>query len=323
MGTFADNVNGAKDPVKILLLGDTGAGKTGSLVSLLTQGYKLFIIDTDKGIKPLKTLALNPNYPYKALMDKKKIDPFKNVHFESISTDMGLRTVKDGDSVVKILAPKDAKAWSKIVDLLADWTDSETKEKFGPIDSWDQDCVLIVDSFSAMARFCYYFSQQLNGRLGARDEGYTYMRDVNAAQAQLTRFLELISNDRVRCNVIIITHITWIVDDKGYAENPRGNIEKDNGEAQIQKDPKGLPMAIGRAIAPYIGTKFNDSFTVKQTGSGASVRREILTVPMDGVSAKNSSYVKRSYPVSTGLAEIFAAIRGEPEPKDLMDLFKR
>ena len=39
--------------VKLLYLGDSGTGKTGSLVSLVQAGYKLRVIDLDDGLDAL------------------------------------------------------------------------------------------------------------------------------------------------------------------------------------------------------------------------------------------------------------------------------
>jgi hypothetical protein len=60
-----------------------------------------------------------------------------------------------------------------------------------------------------------------------------------------------------------------------------------------------------------MGKYFNDVFVVRASGAGGSVTRTISTVPQDGVVAKNSVYMERSYPVTSGMAQIFAAIRGE------------
>ena len=37
----------ADKPIKMLVIGDTGTGKTGALASLANSGYKLHILDYD------------------------------------------------------------------------------------------------------------------------------------------------------------------------------------------------------------------------------------------------------------------------------------
>jgi hypothetical protein len=91
------------------------------------------------------------------------------------------------------------------------------------------------------------------------------------------------------------------------AERPKTGA----GADEIISMPDGYPSVIGRALSPQIGKWFNDCYTARATGSGASVKRTISTVPTDGVVAKNSTFLKREYETPTALAEIFAAMKGE------------
>jgi hypothetical protein len=310
------------DPAKILLVGKTGAGKTGCLASLVVAGYNLRILDTDKGIRPLRSLLTDPRYPYDKIIKANNIDLNKAVRYQSIDTAMKLSVVhrklpKGNTTSERLLAPTDAQAWTKMLDLLDAWKDGELD--LGSIRAWTARDVLVFDSFSTLAKCAYYFSQSLNGRLGARDEGNDYRRDVGAAQAQLTRLLELVFDSTVPCNVIIISHITWVDESQGVASKPKTDEETGG----IIGNPDGYPSAIGRALSPQMGKYFNDQYIVRQTGSGSSVSREICTVPNDGVTAKNSVYLDRSYPVTYGLAEIFAALRGQPRPVELIEAVKK
>ncbi len=306
------------DAAKMMLIGRSGAGKTGAQASLVAAGYKLRIIDTDKGIKSLRSLLTDPRYPYAKIIADKKIDLREAVSYIPFDIPMSLRTVTrqvGGKSYSEtLLAPKDARAWMKVLDQLNNWRDGEIN--YGPADSWGNDVVLSLDSFSTLAYHVYYFSQSLNNRLGARDEGRDYQRDVGAAQAQLRRLLEMLSNSSIKCNVIIISHVTWVDESQGVAARPREATA--DGNAVVFSQPDGYPSAIGRALSPQMGKYFNDVYVMRSSGSGANVRRSISTVPFEGVVAKNSVYLKREYDISTGLAEIFAALRGQPEPTDLI-----
>ena len=302
-------------PVKALLIGKSGAGKTGAQASLVAEGYKLRIIDTDKGVRPLRSLLTDPHYPYAALIKKRNIDLNEAVRYVSIDTSMKLRTVSrrtpdQRTSSETILAPVDARAWTKVLDLMDKWKDGE--KDFGSVRSWGADTVLSIDSFSTLAKCAYYFNQSLNGRLGSREEGNDYRRDVGGAQAQLTRLLELLYDSSIHCHVLVISHITWVDESQGVAARPK------EGETVIS-NPDGYPSAIGRALSPHMGKYFNDVFVSTSSGSGSAVRRTISTVPQEGVMAKNSAWMEREYPVASGLAQIFAAIRGQPAPKELIE----
>jgi hypothetical protein len=170
-----------------------------------------------------------------------------------------------------------------------------------------------------LAKAAYYFSQAMNGRLGARDSGYDYQRDVGEAQSQLTRLLELLYDSSIKCNVVIISHIVWVDESQGVASRPK-EATKEN--AFVLSNPDGYPSAIGRALSPQMGKYFNDVFVVRQSGSGMSINRTISTVPQDGVMAKNSVWMEREYPVSYGLAQIFSLLRETDPPTDLIEACK-
>lgn len=308
------------DPVKCLYIGESGAGKTGSLAALAAAGFKLRILDTDKGVKSLRSLLTDYRYPYRAYMEKHKIDLKASVSYIPIDTKMGMKTITqklgERSTTEKILAPKTAAAWGKVMASLDEWKDGE--ENYGHVETWGADVVLVLDSISTLAKQAYYFLQSLNGRLGARDTGFDYQRDIGEAQAQLTRLLELIFDSNIGCNVIGISHITWVDESKGVAARPMGDRKPASEEDDFVPPPKGLPAAIGRALSPMMGKYFNDVYIAESFGFGASVKRSIMTVPSNGVLAKNSVYLERSYPVSTGMAEIFAAHRGVTLPPDFV-----
>ena len=309
----------ASAPAKILLVGKSGAGKTGSLASLVAAGFNLRIIDTDKGIRPLRSLITDPKYPYAKIISDKAIDINHAVRYFPIDTAMKTRNIQrrtpDGKIFSEtLLAPTDSKAWLNVLDLLNEWKDGDLN--LGHLSSWTTNDILVIDSFSTLAKAVYYFSQAMNGRLGARDQGYDYQRDVGEAQSQLTRLLELLYNSTIGCNIIIISHITWVDESKGFASNPKP------GESGPVSSPDGYPSAIGRALSPQMGKYFNDVYIARSEGSGLAVRRTISTVPHDGVVAKNSVYLEREYPNTFGLAEIFCKLLGRPSPVEVIEPFK-
>jgi len=320
MGSILDDIDA---PAKMLLIGKSGAGKTGSLASLVAAGYRLRIVDTDKGIRPLQSLILDPRYPYRKIIDAQGIDLRMAVRYVSIDTSMKLRTVTarvpgtDKTTTDTLLAPNDGKAWPKVMTLMDGWKEEDGTD-LGPISSWNADDILVIDSFSTLAKCVYYFSQAMNGRLGAREAGYDFQRDVGEAQSQLSRFLELLSTSLIKCNVIVISHITWVDESAGVAGRPKEAM-KDGGISLSA--PDGYPSAIGRALSPQMGKYFNDCLVMRSEGSGMAVRRTISTVPTDGVMAKHSVYLEREYPVASGMAQIISAIRGKPLPPAFAEAF--
>lgn len=296
----------SSETTKLFAIGRQGNGKTGMLASLAAVGYKLRILDFDNGTDILKNLLTQDYYPYKSFMEKNKIPLRGAILTYTITEEMIKHRSEDR------FIPKSAKGWGKMVSMLENWKEGEIN--LGPIESWGSDTVLVFDTFATCSDLAYNYIQELNGRLGARQEGYDYQRDVGGAQGILKNLIQKIFNPIIKCNAIFNSHITFVDESRGTSERPRVD--------GVVTDPTGYPQAIGRALSPVVGKYFNSTLLIDQTGSGQSAKHEICTVPMKGVSVKNANPggLKAKYSIESGLAEIFAALRGEPEPKELMEM---
>lgn len=294
--------------VKALVVGESGGGKTGMLAALACLGYKLRILSIDKGTKILYTLLTDEHYPYAKWMRDHGINIDEAVEVVNIDMNMtfeiATKELPGGQKIQEtVWRPKDASAWTKLSNMLTYWRDGDSN--YGKIITWDDRVVLVIDPYSHLCRAAYYWSQSINNRLGVRDDGFSYQKDVGTAQSQLKRMLEMYNDSHIMCNIILITHVSPIDDSRGFVQSP-GQIAIEGRTPNV----KGFPMAIGRAMAKEIGTYFNDLYVVKQEGSS----HKIYTVPIDEISTKTSVWLERSYDVRTGLAEIFAAHRNEPLP---------
>ncbi len=297
-------------PIKAFLVGKQGHGKTGAMACLVAMGYKLRILDFDNGSDILKNLLTNPYYPYHKYMIDNKIPLKGAISVCKISEQMVKKIEKIGTDEKTRYSPKDAKGFTKVVDMLENWTDGDLK--FGPIESWDNNCILSIDTLGTLADLAYFHIQLLNGRLGARQEGFDYQRDVGGAQGILKNLMQKLFSPLINSNVLINAHITYVDESKGSYERP--NLESIS-------DPIGYPQAIGRALSPVIGKWFNNVLIIEQTGSGITEKHEILTTPNKNIAAKNSlpGLLKSRYPIETGLAEIFCALRNKPIPKEFIE----
>jgi hypothetical protein len=301
--------SGTSSPIKAFIIGKQGTGKTGSKASLVAMGYKLRMLNFDNGADILKNLLTNPYYPYRKYMQDKNIPLKGAISVITIAEEMKKITE---DSKSRFI-PKSARGYSKATDMMNDWVDGD--EKLGSILSWGNDTILDIDTLGTLADLAYFHTQELNGRLGARQEGFDYQRDVGGAQGLLRNLMQTLFHPLVKCNVLINAHITYVDESKGTYERP--NLESIS-------DPIGYPSAIGRAISPVIGKWFNNVLIIDQTGSGPTEKHEISTVPIRNIAAKNSlpGVLKKRYSIETGLAEIFCALRGEKPPLELIERCK-
>jgi len=199
--------------VKLLLLGDSKSGKTGSLVSLVAAGYKLRILDMDNllDILKYKILEICPdkiaNVEYRSLRDKTKAGP---------------------SGAVIVGKPT---AWINVVKMLDRWQYDETD--YGIPSDWGPDCILVIDSLSRLCDAAYDFHEAIipTGRSGDYDGRAVYKN----AQDDVEKILGFITSKYFETNVIVIAHGIY--------------QERDDGTKKIF--PQGVGSALSPKIPQY------------------------------------------------------------------------
>lgn len=307
-------------PIKMCLTGDSGAGKSGAIVSLLLDEYKIRDIDVDNGLDIVLNCLHDPNSPYYALAQKLDLD--KAFRYETVNHKM--ITIDDGKQKRIRMQPQSAIVWPRIQNLVHEWRETNGPN-LGPITNWKDDTILVLDSstFTGYATFAYV--QEMNNHLG-EVSGNSWRRDIGAAQQYFEDLFRFLYSDAVKCHVIVITHINYL--SESYQESEGGTRVKTvaSSASDVFGSDRAYPTAIGRALGPRIGRYFNNVLEMKTEGSGRNIRRIISTVPTQGsIGVKTSApfSVKPSYDVSTGLAEIFRTLRGEEPPRELMNALQK
>jgi len=260
---------------KLLLIGDSGGGKTGALASLASAGYNLRILDFDNGLDVLKNLLLDAKSPY----DKDAID---RVQYLTITDPMR--------AVGGKLMPVRATVWTRTAAILSHWKDPDGAD-LGPVVSWGPGDILVIDSLTTLGTAAMDFILAMNGRLGQTP----FQSDWKLAQDLLENLLRMLYDEGVKCNVIVNCHVTY--------------IEAKNGMTQ------GYPNALGKALPPKVGRYFNSALMIRTIGQGAAQKRKILTNTSGLVELKNTAplRVNNEYDIAFGLAEYFAAVRQQKE----------
>jgi len=262
----------SNDFIKLLLLGDAKSGKTGSLVSLVKAGYKLRILDLDNLLDILK---------YKVLEEcPDKID---NVEVRTIRDKRKMTqagTVIDG-------APK---AYIEAIKLLDDWKYTEGTETvdFGKPYTWGPDVILVIDSLSRLCDACYDWREPLTpkGKGGEADGRATY----GDAQDAIEALLATLTSKSFATNLIVIAHGT-------YMDLPDGT-------------KKIFPQGVGAKLSPKIPQYFPNYIRYKNQGGNRTI--QTVSDPMIDLATTNPKLISKTYPIETGLADIFAALRKPP-----------
>lgn len=285
-------------PIKMLFLGDSGAGKTGALASLAAIGYNLYIADCDKGAPILvgpKGYLRHPDSMYlkpkPGLWTGEQIHGIASrVHAKPISETM---TMIQGKSVPK------GDGWKKLLDVLTNepakpgqpfiggWADK------GPLETWTSRDILVLDSLSRASDYALYQQLVMVGRALKGPE----QQDWWPPQRQIAQMLSMLCTDAVKCHVIVIGHVKY--------------IEKDNSIM------RGMPQTLGKALSPEIGQQFNHTILAQSTGQGAGLRYKIVTRTTGVIDLKSAAplAVKPEYDLETGLAEYFLANLGPLPPE--------
>lgn len=278
--------------IKLLYLGDSGAGKTGSLASLLDMGLNVRMLDLENGSQILTSkggVLLGANSKYKP-------DCISRLCVIKLTEEMRVAGGK--------LIPKSAIVWDRAMNLLMNWkyTNSVNGQPvdYGPITNWTSNDVVVIDSLTALAKAAMRFHLALNGRLAGSD-GNEYRRDVWAAQKLVEDFLDMISSPAVKCNVVINCHIQYVNDPE--APPPMPNEERKK---------KGYANTVGNAIASKVARGFNSALRIQTDGAGSGASKRIYTKSQGLVELKTPvpNAVKPYYPIETGLADYFKVVRG-------------
>lgn len=270
----------SNDYTKLLLIGDSKSGKTGSLVSLVKAGYKLRILDLDNLLDVLKYMIqkecpeLISNVEFRTLRDKRKAG--------------SQGSVIDG-------APK---AWINMVKMLSNWkyTEDGVETDLGNPGEWGSDCILVVDSLSRLCDAAYDFHESIIpvGKSGDYDLRAVY----GNAQADVENLVSMLTSPAMKTNLIVIAHVT-------YQEQP-------------DKTTKGFPQGVGQKLSPKIPQYFPS--VVLYTNKGGKRTIQTNSTPMMDLANPKPFEMQPSYPIETGLAQFFEVLREVPKtekPKSL------
>ena len=163
----------SSDYVKLIYIGDSGTGKTGSLVSLLQAGYKLRILDMDNGLDSLV------QFGKLAGCDLSKVE-YETFRDEYRSTPAGPKIKGQ------------PKAFTGALDQLTKWSEIEDPNSF-----------LILDTLSSFGRSAFEWAKGMNPT--AKDPRQWY----GTSQAAVEDTLAMLTGKGFKQNVIVMSHVNY------------------------------------------------------------------------------------------------------------------
>lgn len=268
----------SNDYVKLLLLGDSKSGKTGSLVSLVEAGYELFILDYDNLLDSLKYQILQrcpdrlEQVEFRTLRDKRKTTPM------GPAIDGQPRAYMDG------------------IKMLDNWKykDGDVEVDYGEPYKWGPNRILVLDSLSRFCDAAYDWRVPLSISKNGNFDGLAAYGD---AQGAVEDNLATMTNSKVfLTNLIVIAH--------GIFQ------EQEDGTKKI------FPQGVGQKLSPKIPQYFPNF--IRYTNQGGKRLIQLESSGMIDLGNANPGVLKGTLPIETGLATIFEALKtgkvAEPQP---------
>lgn len=226
---------------KLLIEGDSKSGKTGSLASLVSAGYRLRILDFDNGLDVLKQFVLR-DCP----------DKINNVEFRTLRDER--KATSQGPEVSK---PKAFVNAYKMIDKWS-YTDDGRAVDLGPPCEWGPECILVLDSLTFMSDAAFDFHESISPdtKSGKHDIRAVY----KSAQDAVEHVLAFVTSASFKTNVIVISHVKYM---------------------EVEGTTKGYPVSVGSALSPAIPRYFNSVIRFVTKSGGKRVIETVASSMFD------------------------------------------
>lgn len=175
--------------LRLLLIGNSGSGKTGSLISLLQAGYEIRMLDMDYNSQSLVQLCKKEN---PKLLDQLDI--------------VSLRDKFRASQTFGVEVAGQPKAFVEMLKLMNKWDDGSTPGQ------WPANTILVVDTLTSVGRAALHWAKGMNP--SAKDPRQWYAASGEAFKS----FLEMITSPDFGNHVIATSHID-------HVEMPDGSVQ--------------------------------------------------------------------------------------------------
>ena len=229
--------------VNILLEGPSGTGKTYSIGTAVDAGVETFALFTESGLETLlgywtdRGLEIPPNLHWHVL------EPAPG-SFEMLAKMATTINTYSMEALFKMTDPERSKnnQFVGLLKTLSNFQDARTGQRFGPVDSWGPDRLLVIDSLSGINPIAFSL---VVGNKPLKDQ-----RDWGAAMEQIEKLVRHLTGG-CNCHVILIAHIEREVD-------------------LVQGGQKITVATLGNKLAPKIVPMFSDVILSQRKGKDFS-----------------------------------------------------
>ena len=173
---------GKTNLAKVILIGDSGTGKTGSCASLVKADLRLRILDMDNKVES----GILPQIIIRDCPDK-----IGNVEFEALRD-------KHRATAAGYVLDGIPQAFTKALALLDKWSDGSNPSEWGP------DTVLVLDSLTFFSDAAFNWARSMNP--SCKDPRQWY----GTAQDAVEHTLAKLTSASFKTNVVVISHVSWV-----------------------------------------------------------------------------------------------------------------
>jgi hypothetical protein len=220
---------------KILLMGDSGTGKTHAIRTLVQAGITPFIIATEQNcVQVLKDLP-DGSWHYKF------IPPTPESSFANLVNTAQKVNTLSYENLMKWVDPNRSqnRQFYDVAAACANYVCDCHKQNFGPADSWNTDRALVIDSLSGLS------DMAMNLVVGNKPA--QAQPDWNVAMNLLKQILNPFTNN-LRCTGVMIGHLAR---------------EKD----EVTGGTTVMVNTLGQKLAPTIPRLFSDVIRARRDGA--------------------------------------------------------
>jgi hypothetical protein len=277
-----------RSPVRAMLVGYPGAGKTGALASIANMGYKIRFLDFDGNTEPLLRFTKPEFLP--------NIDI---VYFE----DKMRRGAKGFEPL------GNPTAFAGALDMMDHWKYTEadgTIVDLGASKDWGCDTVVVLDSLTAMGE-----AAMRRVMFMANKNIFNRTQQVwGIAQGEQEAFVNKLTSKSNNFHVIVLAHLKMI--SPKDVQSGDSDLTKQLKEKAADLVPTRLfPSALGQALPPIIGGHFPTLLLVEPKYlPGNKVKRMIKSVPRADLDLKVpiATDQQGDLEIETGLAHLFGIL---------------
>ncbi len=218
---------------KLMFIGDSGAGKTGALTSLVCAGYELRIIDLDAGLRALKNHIIEID---RNLLTKIEYQTYRD-------------KIKMGSTGPKVKGSP--VAYVNTLTALEKWPDDDSDPA-----EWGKNKILVIDSLTNLGRAAFQWARAANptSAQGKQQDGRQW---YFMAQNLLEDLIANVTSDAFKTNVIIISHVE-LTDRQGIIKGYASAIGKALGpkiprffDTLLVSETKGSGRKVKRRILTF------------------------------------------------------------------------